>query len=136
MDPEKLSTNSSTADPLMALKTTVAQAELRGWQTSELLSTEQRGLPEGLSSARPMLPTGRCRANRHRTEHRPGRHGCSNIPPPAHQLARSLQKPKIPRLQTRSSTGAKHLMLRSNIQETAMVNNYQLKLVRRVELGQ
>ena len=93
MDTEKVNMNSSTVDPLMALKTTVVQAQLRGCKMSELLSTEQRTLPKGLSSACPTPCAGHCRANQRCTDHRPGQRGCSGVPPAAHQLARTLQKP-------------------------------------------
>lgn len=40
MDTKKVNTNASTVDPLMALKTTVLQAQLWGWKTSALLLAE------------------------------------------------------------------------------------------------
>lgn len=60
----------------------------------ELLLTEQRRVPEQLSSACPTPRAGHREANQHCRDHQPGQHGCSSVPPAAHQLARRLWKPR------------------------------------------
>lgn len=132
MDTEKVDMNTSTVDPLMALKATEVQAQLWGWDMSELLLTEQRSCPKDCPLSVPRLVPATA-----------GPISAAWTPSPTsvaaptslhqHILCRS---PARPWLQPCSSTGTKHLMLWNNIQGTATVNNYQLKLVHKVKFRQ
>lgn len=132
MDTEKVNTNTSAVDPPMALKATEVQVQLWGWEMPELLLAEQRSCPKDCPLPVPRL-----------TPATAGPTSAAWISNPAsvaaltsihqHILCRS---PARPWLQPCSSTETKHLMLWNNIQGTAMVNNYQLKRVHKVEFGQ
>lgn len=127
MATQKANTNSSTVDPLLALKTMVLQAEAAG--PGNLRATlDQAVEPEGLSSTHPMPRAGHRRASQRCMDHRPHQRGHSS-PTRRSQLARTLQEP--------NQTSAPALLLRGGQapdgreqrQHAAMANHYQLQLV-------
>jgi len=132
MDAERVNTNSSTADPLLALQPMVVQAQLRGWKMSALLLTEQRRLPQGLSSARP-------HASRQPPPGQPAPRGppaqpgwLLQHPPSAQQLARTLPKPTSAAAPLLHGGQAPDGMEQHH--HPAVASNYLLQLVHRVLL--